>query len=95
MKLAAVSQLEPTLRVNMLRNVAMAIEAMENELPKLEVTVLKLDDIIAKQRKARVSRYKTNESHYKTTTVSCNFSHWYQSVVSYSPHFKLRRSIFF
>ena len=38
----------------MLRNVATAIGTMENDLPGLEVTGLKLDDIIEKQRKARV-----------------------------------------
>ena len=47
--------MEPTLRVNMLRNVATAIEAMDKDLPGLEVTGLKLDDIVEKQRKARVS----------------------------------------
>ena len=55
-ELALVPQLEPTLRVNMLRNVATAIKAMEKDLPDLEVTTLKLDDVIAKQRKARVSQ---------------------------------------
>ena len=39
----------------MLLNVAKAIGAMENDLPGLEVTGLKLDEIIEKQRKARVS----------------------------------------
>ena len=39
----------------MLKNVAMAIKSMETDLPRLEVTTLNLDDVIAKQRKARVS----------------------------------------
>ena len=54
-ELAAVPQLEPTLRRNMLSNVATAIKAMETNLPGLEVTGLKRDEIIEKQRKARVS----------------------------------------
>ena len=54
-ELAVVPQLEPTLRVTMLRNVAMVINTMENDLPGLEVTTLQLNDVIAKQRKARVS----------------------------------------
>ena len=55
-ELAVVPQLEPTLRVNMLRNVATVIKTMESDLPGLEVTSLKLDDVIAKQKKARVSQ---------------------------------------
>ena len=60
-ELAVVPQLEPTLRVNMLCNVAMAIKSMETDLPRLEVTTLDLDDVVMKQRKARVS--VTYESH--------------------------------
>ena len=55
----------------MLRNVAMAIESMQNDLPGLEVTSLKLDDIIKKQRKARVSVGSgVNEYHYRNHNCS-------------------------
>ena len=40
----------------MLRNVATVIKTMESDLPGLEVTSLKQDDVIAKQKKARVSQ---------------------------------------
>lgn len=54
-ELAAVPKLEPTLRVNMINNVAVAIGSMENDLPGLEFTTFDLNDVIGKQRKARVS----------------------------------------
>ena len=54
-ELAAIPQLEPTLRRNMLSNVATTIKSMETDLPGLEVTGLKRNEIIEKQRKARVS----------------------------------------
>ena len=54
-ELAAMPQLEPTLIQHMLCNIATAISTMENELPGLEVNGLKLDNVQAKERKARVS----------------------------------------
>ncbi|CAI8007197.1 Dystrophin, partial [Geodia barretti] len=71
-ELAVVPQLEPTLRVNMLRNVATVIKTMESDLPGLEVTSLKLDDVIAKQKKARslVSKCRQLLSSLQTTEVN-------------------------
>ena len=77
----------------MIRNIAMAIDSMQNDLPGLEVTSLKLDDIVAKQRKARVSTSMNLIT--KTTIVPTHFcSHSYPSHDRFCLLYKVQRSTY-